>query len=157
MNPGIMLDASAIIRSNLDFSEGGYYITHGVMSEINDPRARDAIDYGIRSSNIKMLETGGKHLEKARKAARKTGDDRVLSETDLEVIAAALEHGLNVASDDYAIQNTCRTLGIGYVTTLHDGIREHVRWRYVCGGCGKSMEGPGVCSVCGSEARRRRA
>jgi UPF0271 protein len=155
MGKGIILDSSAILRSNLDFTTGGFTITNGVLAEIADPNAREAINYGIRSSHIKILDPKQEYVEKVIEAAKKTGDIANLSEVDIGVIAVAVQHGLKVASDDYAVQNTCSALGLEFQTTVHEGIKRQVKWVYRCVGCGRTYE-PGVreCGVCGSEVRK---
>ncbi len=154
MDKGIILDSSAIFRSNLDFTSGNYYVTSDVLSEINDPRYRDAIDYAIRSSHIKIIEINEKHLKTTIKASKDTGDIDDLSQTDLGIIACALEYDLTVASDDYAIQNVCNHLRIKISKTVHEGIKKIIKWKYVCSGCLKEMNDPGTCSVCGHNSKK---
>ncbi len=149
------MDASAILRSTMDFSRGNYLIPQAAYAEVLDGTARAALEDGIRNGDIKVAEPAPEALEKAREAASATGDVESLSDADLQLLALALEHAAAVVSDDYAIQNTAAELGLEVVATSADGIKKHIRWRWVCGGCGKSMDGSGVCGVCGHKARRK--
>ncbi|MFC2162066.1 NOB1 family endonuclease [Candidatus Altiarchaeota archaeon] len=157
MKKGIVLDSSAIIRSDLDFSAGGYYTTSQVVAEIRESTAKQAIDYGISSSRIKIVDPGIPSRERVVSAATDTGDIDVLSDTDVSVLALALETGHDLASDDYAIQNVSEKLGITYLPTFHDGITRSIRWVRRCIGCGRVYK-PNVneCSVCGQQVIRRR-
>ena len=70
----------------------------------------------------------------------------------------ARELGGTVLTDDYSIQNVASRLGIPYEVILERGIREVVRWRYRCTGCGKFFEKPTKeCPVCGARVKTTRA
>jgi endoribonuclease Nob1 len=153
----VVLDASGVLRSSLDFCSGGYLMPHSVHAEIRDDSARLAVDEAIRRGDIGVCEPGAKSLAEAEEAAKATGDAHALSRADLDVLALALETGGMIASDDYAIQNTAAMLSIPVRGTSQEGIKKEFRWGWGCGGCGAKMEGPGVCGICGHKARKRPA
>jgi len=155
MKPKYVLDASGVLRGALDFSSGDYLITPSVLSEIAEDTAKTAVEEGIRSDCIKIAEPGGTSLRRASEAASATGDLGSLSQADLDVLAVALDWGLAVISDDYAVQNVAAELGLRVSKTVHDGIKKRVKWVWACGGCGKRMGGPGVCEVCGHKAVKK--
>jgi len=149
-----VLDSSGVIRSNLDFSCGGYAIPNSVMAELTN-RARDAVEQAIASGKVKPIEPSDSSLSKVKAAARETGDLNVLSEADLDALALALEHKIPVISDDYAIQNTAAKLGVEFKATFHEGIRKSMKWIFKCTGCRREYDGKTtVCSVCGSPVKR---
>jgi endoribonuclease Nob1 len=150
-----VLDASGIIRSDMDYSLGGYGVPPSVLSELRGETAKTAIEEGIRSGSVKVLTIGEAGLRKAYAAAQETGDISALSQPDLDVLACAVEYGLKVVSDDYAIQNTAARLGVAVVSTTQEPIRRRIEWKWSCGGCGKAMDGSGVCGVCGHKARKK--
>ena len=156
-NIGYILDLSGILRSGLDYSAGGYHITREVAGELKSEPSKTAVDEAIRGGNIRVVGYSQSSRESVRCAASKTGDINSLSDADLSVLAAALEHNLTIISDDYAIQNTALKLGLGFSTTSHKGIEEGIEWVWVCGGCGRRLEGPGVCSLCGHKGVRRKS
>ncbi|MFH1788849.1 MAG: DNA-binding protein [Candidatus Altiarchaeota archaeon] len=152
-----VLDTSAIFRSSMDFTEGGYIITNGVLSELIDDDVKEIIDLAIGNNHIKVVSPGEKHVKKAEDKAKETGDYSSLSKVDLELIAAALETGASVVSDDYAVQNLAAHLGIKFEATSQDGIKRKLSWEKVCTGCGSkyAADYPGDCLICGHEIRRR--
>lgn len=152
-----ILDTSAILRSNMDFSDGGYIITNGVLSEIMDDNIREIIDLAIGIKYIKVVKPDKKNIEKAKEKARETGDYTTLSPADTEVLATAIETHASILSDDYAIQNVAAHLGIKFEKTVQDGIKKEIKWERVCIGCGNkyTQDYPGDCLICGQEVKRR--
>ncbi|MFH0859724.1 MAG: PIN domain-containing protein [Candidatus Altiarchaeota archaeon] len=154
-----VLDTSAILRSDLDFSDGEYCLPDSVLDElesVGDEKTALAVAISIKTRDIKVLNPSENALAAALEAARATGDVGSLSETDLDVIALALQTSGSIVSDDYAIQNVASHLSIKFEPTAQDGIRKKVKWVKRCSGCGKTYgaEYDGDCSVCGSRLRR---
>ena len=152
-----VLDTSAIIRSDMDFSKGGYIITPGVLSEIQSEDVLDVVGLSIGKKHIKVCVPSEKHLQRTHKSAVETGDFEVLSETDFEVLAAASEFNAEIVSDDYAVQNVAKHMDIPFERTAHPGIQKEIAWESVCVGCGKKFpEGKTqACPVCGHKIRRK--
>ncbi len=94
-------------------------------------------------------------IEEVRAAAKKTGDLEVLSDTDINLLALALqEHGILV-TDDYAMQNVATKLGIKYEGIQMRGIKEVRRWKWRCESCGRYFRKYyEECPVCGGKLRR---
>lgn len=150
-----VLDTSGIIRSSLDFTAGSYVTSSSVLSELSDYKAREAVEYGIRIGRISLKEPEEAARKVVREAAAASGDLKVLSGADLDVLALAWEHKIPVISDDYAVQNTAAHLGIEFKATFHEGIKRKVSWRFLCSGCGREYDAKTVvCSVCGSKVKR---
>jgi UPF0271 protein len=152
-----VLDTSAILRSNMDFSDGGYIITNGVLSEVRENEIKDIIDLSIGKRYIKVYTPNEKTLKAIEDAANKTGDLKVLSQTDIEVLAAAYEKKAVIASDDYAIQNVASTLNLPFEKTTQEGIKRKLKWDNVCIGCEKKYppDFKGTCPICGQKTKRK--
>jgi len=152
-----LLDTSAIIRSDLNFSEGIYFVTPGVLCEILDENIKLIINSAIRKGLIKIAEPKEDSTREVKDAAAKTGDIKTLSDTDIEILAAALEKNLTVVTDDYGIQNVAGKLNLNYESMVQEGIKQKIRWVNACEGCGKKYpaEFTGVCEICGSRVIRR--
>jgi len=146
-----VLDATAI-RSGMSFAGDIWHTTPLVMDEIKlGKQARD-LDM-IAGLSIRVMEPDNESLENVKEVAAGTGDIDRLSETDVQVLALALELGAVIISNDYSVQNIAEILKIPYQTDF-DGIREIVHWTYRCKGCGRYFEEKQVdCPVCGSEIR----
>jgi endoribonuclease Nob1 len=151
----LVLDASGIIRSTLDYSGGGYLIPESVYQEIRSQTAKTAVEEAVRRGDIRVVQTDERRLAQVKKAAEVTGDISSLSGPDMDVLAVALAHNAAINSDDYAIHNTAAKLGLKVVGTSQEGIRKNIRWIWSCTGCGKSMGGAGICQICGHRAGRK--
>jgi len=126
-----------------------------VLEELSS-NSRDAVDYGIRIGRVSIKEPGEASRKAAIEAATSTGDIKALSRADLDVLALALEYGIPLISDDYAVQNTAAKLGVEFKTTFHDGIKKKVTWVFTCSGCKREYDSKtSSCSVCGSKVVRK--
>lgn len=150
-----VLDTSGILHSNMDFSDGGYFITNSVLQELVAGNARLMVEHGIKSGYITVRDPMAESIEKVRETAKETGDIQRLSQADIEVIALALEYKADILSDDYNIQNVSRALKLRYLIIAQDGIKEQYKWEKRCPSCGlkHGMEFD-VCRVCGSKLKR---
>ena len=101
----LVLDASSI----LNFGRRDGVTVKEVLDEIRDWRSRTEVQAALDSGELRVLEPSKESIAKARAAA---GDER-LSETDVRVLALALEHG-DVVTDDHAMQRVATILKIKF-------------------------------------------
>ncbi len=150
-----LLDTSAIIRSDLNFSGGNYFVTSSVLREILDENIKFIVNSAIKKGDVKIINPKEDSIREVIIAATKTGDVKTLSKTDTEILAAALEKNLTIVTDDYAIQNVSKKLNLNYETQVQEGIKQEIAWVNVCEGCGKkyNMEFRRPCEICGSAVR----
>lgn len=95
-------------------------------------------------------------VERVQRAAEASGDHEALSETDIHLLAAALELGGVLVTDDYAAQNVAEKLEIGVEVIAREGIDEVRDWHFQCAGCGREFEeSHDRCPVCGSDLARK--
>ena len=102
-------------------------------------------------------------MEIVQETSSKVGDFDVLSNTDVEVLALALDlrkKSLSpaIVSDDYAVQNVSETLGIEHASLATFGIARRFDWIYYCPACFRRYPGAGdleVCQVCGTKLKRK--
>ncbi len=145
----IVADSSVFIYGKA--LEGEVVTVPGVEAELKDIRSRMRLQ--ISGARVEAPSKGS--LDRARAAAQETGDDAVLSEVDLELLAKALELSAKLATDDYALQNAALHLGIKVEPVAQPRIRKIVKRTQRCIGCGRPFEGE-ECPVCGTPARRRK-
>ncbi len=81
-------------------------------------------------------------------AAVRTGDAGVLSATDRDILALALELSAVLVTDDFAVQNVAHRLGIE-TQSIQQRPARAIRWRYRCSGCGRYWR------VCGAPIKRK--
>lgn len=138
-----VIDANVLIHDNLP--EGDLVTVPSVFDEIKGRLA---------CMKLSAMLPSREAVNKVRAAAENTGDVHDLSETDVQLVALALDRGLVLVTDDYSMQNVAEELGVKWEGAAKKGIREKWKWHLVCRGCGKSCESD-TCEVCGSPARRR--
>jgi len=145
-----VLDASAFFGEMP--LEGVLLTTPSVVEELRDLRSRGRLE-ALLASGLRVEAPGKGSLLRVEEAATRTGDTGVLSPTDRDLLALALEQEGTVVTDDFALQNTARDLGIPVAPILQRRARK-VRWRFRCPGCGATADAPGSCPVCGAKRER---
>jgi len=107
--------------------------------------------------NLKIEESKNEMIEQVKDVARKTGDINKLSDTDISLIAKAVEYrskkDVVILSDDYAIQNVCSKIGIKSEGILQGGIKEEIIWKKKCTGCKRIYDKGDICPICGSDLK----
>jgi UPF0271 protein len=146
-----VLDTSAFF-SDAKF-EGELYTTWSVVAELKDLTSKIRFDL-LRHEGLEVFEPDTDAGFRAREAATASREREALSPADIDVLALALQTGAAVVTDDYAIQNVARHLGVA-VIPLHQKGTSGIRWRFRCTGCGKYCREPGDCPVCGAPVKRR--
>jgi UPF0271 protein len=147
----LVLDAGAFF---LDISfPGEIYSVPAVVGELRDLRAKCRFDL-LEQQGLRVIQPGDKVLSEVKSAAGRTGDHGVLSAADEAVLALALEIGGEVCTDDFAVQNVAKELGIG-VHPILQRRAVRVQWKYRCAGCGRYYKEPGECPVCGAQIKRK--
>ena len=147
----LVLDASAFFVQIP--VEGELYTTHSVVAELHDVTSQGRLEL-LRTQGLVVLTPAPLRCAEVRAAAAKSGDVTVLSPTDVEVLALALETGAAVMTDDYAVQNTAMRLSVE-VVPVQMRVAKKRKWKYRCSGCGRYWSHPGECEVCGAEIRRK--
>lgn len=159
----MVLDATAFYADVPFTSPATYYTTDSVVREVSHGTIRAGYIEGlVEAGRLRIRRPSERYVEWVRKAAGGSGDFSHLSDTDVSVVALALElrsRGLSVTvvSDDYSVENLAHILGFKVVSVMTSGIKRVVQWLIYCGGCGKIFQDGGVrvCDVCGSPLRRR--
>ena len=129
------------------------YTTPTVVDELQDLRSRCRYDTLVVSGLV-TREPDPAFVPRVQEAAGKTGDLPVLSATDIDILCLALEIGGTIVTDDYAVQNVARMLGIATSPVQFRPARERV-WKFRCSGCGRYYQAPGECPVCGAPIKRK--
>lgn len=152
-----ILDTSAILSGKP--LAGRFVVPPAVEDEVQPGgRTGRTMDY-LRSAGLEVRAPGEEAVAKAREAAGGTGDLDEMSAADLEVVALAVESGLEVVTDDYRVQNVLRALDLAFRPLAQRGIRSQWTWTYLCAACGRTWEHAWeACPVCGGdvEAKRKR-
>ncbi|MFB6094694.1 MAG: NOB1 family endonuclease [Halanaeroarchaeum sp.] len=147
-----VLDTSAFIHE---------YETDGPVATV--PAVREELS-DAQAYRFDAMEGGGMHiqipdestLQTVRQVATRTGDETVLSATDVDLLAAAVELDATLVTDDYAMQNVADALDLAVEVIAQDGIEERRDWHFQCQGCGREFEDDRErCPICGSHLARK--
>jgi len=147
-----VLDASAFIEE---------YDTEESIATIPAVREELADGAGYR---FDAMEGAGMHIhipdegaiDRVKQAANGTGDLGVLSETDIRLLAAAMELDATLVTDDYAMQNVADALDVPVDVIAKAGIEERRDWHFQCQGCGQEFdEHHDRCPICGADLARK--
>ena len=159
----VILDTSAFIQGFNPSNSTEQYTTHLVYLEIHDELAKLRYE-GARSSGILQERTPSiESLHQVEEASKKFGEAHILSQTDKQILALALDlkkEGKEplIVTEDYSIQNMSQKLDLSFQARGTRGIRKEIQWIIYCPGCKKRFEVPqvdGVCIICGTPLKRK--
>lgn len=159
------MDTSALVAGFDPFSIGEeQYTVPMVREEIADNsmfgvRFKTAIENG----KVRVMTPDAAFLKKAKTFATAVGDAFFLSETDLQILALALElktrgHSPLIATDDYSIQNVANQMRIEFASLSTFGIRRQLQWVRYCPACHRKYPAnykSARCRICGIELKRK--
>jgi UPF0271 protein len=94
------------------------------------------------------------NIEKVKAASKKSGDASIISSTDCDILALALDLEAVLWTDDFAIQNVAGILGLK-TTPIIQRKAKRIHWKYRCSGCGRYFDHDGECHICGSIIKRK--
>jgi len=149
-----VLDSSAILTGS-QFA-GELMTVPQVLEEIRR-RGLTLEEEVFVEQRVRVFTAGPEARAVIAAAAKGTGDEARISPTDAELLALAVERRATLVTDDYAIQNVARVIGIPFVAVGQSGIRKVVQWYHRCSGCARYFDSPQKeCPVCGSPVRTTR-
>ncbi len=153
----VVLDASAIFTGLPQYLPAKYVTTESVVNEILDVHSRQVFENLISANRVEVRPVSLVYKEKAIKKARDTGLLSKLSDTDIDLLALAMEIRDNVknkvivATDDYALQNILLLEGFYVLPTKTSGIRNTKKYKTICPACGyQGSSDERRCPVCGT-------
>jgi UPF0271 protein len=91
----------------------------------------------------------------ANNSAKKSGDIPNLSDEDISIIALSLQLKAELVTDDFAISNVAKSLGIRVIPVMTNGIKNIITWKYYCPGCKTNFSKVRECPRCGNKLKRK--
>jgi UPF0271 protein len=148
---------SAVLDASFFFgefpAEGALFTVPSVVDELKDIRAKGNFEKWC-ARGLRVQSPSEESRKRVISAAKTTKDITVISGTDNDLLALALDLGADLHTDDFAIQNVAIILGVKTVPILQRKARL-VHWKYRCSGCGRYAEQDGECPVCGAAIKRK--
>lgn len=157
--PAYVLDSTAFYAGIPYQGSGRYYTTYLVLEEVKHHN----VGSSFIQTRVMVTEPSPDSVNRVKTTAAKTGDLGALSQTDISLLALALDlkggdGGANLISDDFAVRNVAEVLSIPLAaTSMKGGEWKNINWKIYCRGCGKSYTNPKltVCPVCGTRLVRK--
>jgi len=112
----------------------------------------------VESIDILWMSTD---TSEAEKAASETGDLPRLSPVDLDILAIAIETNQTLFTDDYSLQNVCRSLDHPFQPVSNKKSTQQWSWELRCIGCRATKKADSKteqeCDICGSVMKVKRS
>ena len=151
-----ILDASAFYAGVPFRSSDDYYTTSLAYDEIKHiKKNQDVLGTLLETNRLKIREPNKESTETAIKAAKDTGDFPQLSKQDISIIALCIEMNGEIISDDFAISNVVKNLGLKISPIMTQGIKDVGKWVHYCPGCRTNHTNKKECPMCGTPLKRK--
>jgi len=151
-----ILDASAFYAGVPFRSSDDYYTTSLAYDEIKHiKKNHDVLGTLLETNRLKIREPDKESTEAAIKAAKDTGDFPQLSKQDISIIALCIEMNGEIISDDFAISNVAKNLGLKISPIMTQGIKDVGKWVHYCPGCRTNHINKKGCPICGTPLKRK--
>lgn len=161
----VVLDTSAFAAGFDPFSisEEQYTVPMVQKETKGSKMTRLRFETAIESGRLEIISPEKIYIDKVDAAARHLGDAFFLSETDLQLLALALQLANRgkfplIATDDYSIQNVADQMNIKYTSLATLGIRFRLKWRRYCPACQKQYPADfesDRCRICDTKLKRK--
>ncbi len=117
----------------------------------------------VENGKLKVKAPSKDCWNKVKASANRVGDSFFLSETDVQILALALELKAagctpQIVTDDYSIQNVATQMGIEFGSLATFGIRRLLEWVRYCPACCREYPADynsTKCAVCGTALKRK--
>ncbi len=151
-----ILDASAFYAGVPFRSSNDCYTTSLVYDEIKHiKKNHDALGTLLETNRLKIREPDTESTKNAIIAAKDTGDFPQLSKQDISIIALCIEMNGEIISDDFAISNVVKNLGLKISPIMTQGIKDVGKWIHYCPGCRTNHINKKECPMCGTPLKRK--
>ena len=161
----IVLDTSAFLAGFDPFSLSEEQVTVPKVEEEIRKNSMIFVRFktALENGKLKVKAPSEEFLNKVKASSTKVGDSFLLSETDLQLLALALElkatgYAPQIITDDYSIQNVATQLGIEFLALATFGIKRLLEWIRYCPACHREYPAnfsSKECLVCGTELKRK--
>ena len=151
-----ILDASAFYAGIPFASSDKHYTTSLVFEEIKHiKKNQDALGVLLETKRLEIKDPEKNFIQSATKESKKTGDFQKLSKEDMSSIALCLQLNGEIITDDFAVSNLAKNLGLNVIPVMTVGIKDTGNWIYYCPGCNKKFSGISDCPRCGNKLQRK--
>jgi endoribonuclease Nob1 len=151
-----ILDASAFYAGVPFRTSDDCYTTSLVYEEIKHiKKNHGALGTLLETNRLKIREPDPESTKDAIKSSKDTGDFPQLSKQDISIIALGINMKGQIITDDFAISNVAKNLGLEIIPIMTKGIKDVGKWVHYCPGCRTNHTTGNECPVCGTPLKRK--
>ncbi len=151
-----ILDASAFYAGIPFGSTNDCYTTSLVFDEIKHiKKNQEILETLLETNRLKIRDPDKVSTEIAIKASKNTGDYQQLSKQDVSVIALCIDLKGQIITDDFAISNVAKNLGLKISPVMTSGIKDVGKWIHYCPACRSNHKNGKECPKCGTPLKRK--
>ena len=151
-----VLDASAFYAGIPFSSNESCFTTSLIYDEIRHiKKEHDAVQILIETKRLTIQDPEPIFLNQVKKVAKESGDLQNLTEGDISIISLSLQLDVELITDDFAISNVAKNLGITIKPIMTGGIKRIGMWRYYCPACKINFSKSIECPNCGNNLMRK--
>ncbi|MDH3191621.1 MAG: nucleotide-binding protein [Nitrosopumilus sp.] len=151
-----ILDASAFYAGVPFGSDNDCYTTSLVYEEIKHiKKNHDALGTLFETNRLKIMDPDNESMNSAIASAKETGDYQQLSKQDISIIALCINLNGHLITDDFAITNVAKNIGLKTTPIMTTGIQDVGRWVHYCPGCCINHISGKECPMCGTTLKRK--
>ena len=151
-----VLDATAFYAGIPFVSEDSFLTTSLVYDEIQHIKAKQGALETLQETNrLQIRDPSEESINNVIDVSKKTGDFQTISKQDISVIALAFENSIELITDDFAVTNVAKQLGIKTSSLMTQGINTVGKWISYCSICGKEFSKKDECPICGNKLNRK--
>lgn len=143
-----VVDANVLIHGRGQV-QGKVLFTPGVKKELKSRKAA----FNLEKMDYSVYEPSEESQEEVRRKSREINSPT--SKEDEQALALSLGKKAELVTDDKALQNLAKHLGVDYTGFNSDEIEKKLEWKKVCENCGREIEDV-ACENCGSEKLERK-
>ena len=151
-----ILDATSFYAGIPFASKEKHYTTHLVYEEIKHiKKQHGAVNTLVELGRLELLDPKKQFIEKVTLKAKQTGDFTELSNGDISVIALSLQLNGDIITDDFAVSNVAKQLGINTLPVMTSGISKILQRSLYCIACEREFASGRHCPICGTTLKKR--
>ena len=151
-----ILDASAFYAGIPFRTSSDCYTTSLVYDEIKHiKKNQEVLETLLETNRLKIRDPDKESLESAIKASKNTGDYQQLSKQDVSIIGLCIDLSGEIITDDFAISNVAKNLGLKISPVMTEGIKDVGKWVHYCPGCRSNHKNGKECPTCGTPLKKK--
>ena len=151
-----VLDATAFYAGIPFASNDSFMTTSMVFEEIHHIKKKQgALEMLQQTGRLQIRDPSEDYITTVKETAVKTGDIITISKQDMSIIALCIETQGEIITDDFAISNVAKNIGLKISPIMTKGIKDVGKWIHYCPGCRTNHPNGVECPICATPLKRK--